>query len=363
MYPQTPIGYSGPMTFGHGGLNPGEGIEDLYAVMQPQWTGLEAVCCIVNQSPQTDHLKLTSSESMQSPYGGINHPYTTTTAFPTGSILTPISLPDSSFRPSPVLSHHSQEFHYNISDTVPSQGLGITAPFPSNFPRTVTAGLGHTLDQLEYGLGEVDHSPRPPPAKRARRGPKQAATPREAPVTILPNPEGLQRLEQERRQGAADAHQQQRPRAPGRGRRDPQAEEEDAFVERLREQNLAWKVIREMFREKFHKDASEARLQMRMLRRRKERLARWDENDIRLLIRARDYWEHEKYNVIAQKMRELGAGQYTPQQCEAQLRYLDAQNRDRSGLVARPRISEPSQTRRRVWPRSSLRSLAGETRK
>lgn len=280
MYPQTPLGYSGPMTFSHGSVNPGEGIEDLYAVMQPQWTGLEAVCCIVNQSPQTSHLKLTSSESMQSPYGGINHPYTTTTAFPTGSILTPISLPDSSFRPSPVLSHHSQEFQYNISDTIPSQGLGITAPFPSNFPRTVTAGLGHAIDQLEYGLGEVDHSPRPPPAKRARRGPKQAATPREAPVTILPNPEGLQRLEQERRQGAADAQQQQRPRAPGRGRRDPQAEEEDAFVERLREQNLAWKVIREMFREKFHKDASEARLQMRMLRRRKERLARWDENDV-----------------------------------------------------------------------------------
>ncbi|RAK75640.1 uncharacterized protein BO72DRAFT_529197 [Aspergillus fijiensis CBS 313.89] len=344
MYPQTSLGYSGPMTFSHGGVNPGEGIEDLYAVMQPQWTGLEA-----------------------SPYGGINHPYTTTTAFPTGSILTPISLPDSSFRPSPVLSHHSQEFQYNISDTIPSQGLGITAPFPSNFPRTVTAGLGHAIDQPGYGLGEVDHSPRPPPAKRARREPKQAATPREAPVTILPNPEGLQRLEQERRQGAADAQQQQRPRAPGRGRRDPQAEEEDAFVERLREQNLAWKVIREMFREKFHKDASEARLQMRMLRRRKERLARWDENDviiqIRLLIRARDYWEHEKYNVIAQKMRELGAGQYTPQQCEAQLRYLDAQNRDRSGLAARPRISEPSQTRRRVWPRSSPQSLAGETRK
>ncbi|GAB1211433.1 hypothetical protein ATERTT37_000547 [Aspergillus terreus] len=104
-----------------------------------------------------------------------------------------------------------------------------------------------------------------------------------------------------------------RPRAPGRGRRDPQAEEEDAFVERLREQNLAWKVIREMFRETFHKDATEARLQMRLLRRRKERLARWDESDvstyatltslvqIQLLIRARDYWEHEKYNLIAQK--------------------------------------------------------------
>lgn len=72
----------------------------------------------------------------------------------------------------------------------------------------------------------------------------------------------------------------QRPRAPGRGRKDPQAEEEDLYVEQLREQNFAWKAIREMFRQRFQKDASEARLQMRLLRRRKERLARWDENDV-----------------------------------------------------------------------------------
>jgi hypothetical protein len=39
-----------------------------------------------------------------------------------------------------------------------------------------------------------------------------------------------------------------------------------------------------MFREKFNKDASEARLQMRMLRRRKERLARWDENDVSMCV-------------------------------------------------------------------------------
>ena len=103
---------------------------------------------------------------------------------------------------------------------------------------------------------------------------------RENPVSILPHPEGMQRLEQERRRGQTQAHAHQRPRAPGRGRKDPQAEEEDAYVEGLRERNLAWKVVREMFRERFQKDASEARLQMRLLRRRKERLARWDESDV-----------------------------------------------------------------------------------
>ncbi|PYH87778.1 hypothetical protein BO71DRAFT_340292 [Aspergillus ellipticus CBS 707.79] len=338
MYPQTPMGYSAPMAFGHGGPNPGEGMDEYYANMQPQWAGIDT-----------------------SPYAGVNHPYTTAGTFQSGAILTPISLPDSSFRPSPVLSHHSQEFHYSVAESVPSHGLGITAPFPSDFPRTVTAGL----EEQDYGVSEATLSPQPPPAKRARRAPKQAITPREAPVTILPNPEGLQRMEQERRQGAADAQHNQRPRAPGRGRRDPQAEEEDAFVERLREQSLAWKVIREMFRDKFHKDASEARLQMRMLRRRKERLARWDENDviiqIRLLIRARDFWEQEKYNLIAQKMKELGAGPYTPQQCEAQLRYLDTQNRDRS-TGPRPRIADHQQSRKRSWSKAIQGTVGGSTK-
>lgn len=100
-------------------------------------------------------------------------------------------------------------------------------------------------------------------------------------MSILPNPAGLQRLEQERQGGQTDSHsQRQRPRAPGRGRKDPKAEEEDGFVETLREQNYTWKVVREMFREKYNKDASEARLQMRLSRRRKERLARWDESDV-----------------------------------------------------------------------------------
>ena len=134
---------------------------------------------------------------------------------------------------------------------------------------------------MEYDPNEGADSPQPPPAKRARRSRKQPPPAREAPVSILPNPAGLQRLEQERRGGQTESDsQRQRPRAPGRGRKDPKAEEEDGFVERLREQNYAWKVIREMFRERYNKDASEARLQMRLSRRRKERLERWDENDV-----------------------------------------------------------------------------------
>lgn len=205
--------------------------------------------------------------------------------------MTPISLPDSSFadtRPSPVLSHHSQEYQYGIGDSLPQHGLGITAPFPSDFPRPATAGLGFTTQRgdIEYGTAGGEVTTQFPPlapratSRRPRRAPRHTPPVRETPVSILPHPEGLQRLEQERRQSQIDSQQQQRARAPGRRRRDPQAEEEDAFVESLREQNLSWKVIREMFRERFNKDAPEPRLQMRMTRRRKERLARWDEDDV-----------------------------------------------------------------------------------
>lgn len=46
MYPQTPIGYSAPLVFSHGGSNPGDGLDEYYASMQPQWTALDTVCCI-----------------------------------------------------------------------------------------------------------------------------------------------------------------------------------------------------------------------------------------------------------------------------------------------------------------------------
>ena len=284
MFPRTPGDYTGPNPYGSGGPHPEEGMDNFYESYQAPWPGVEAVR--LNLLPTQRRHILTSTGAPQSPYGGVNHPYNTTAAFPSNAVLTPISLPDSSFahaRPSPVLSHHSQEYAYCMAESVPSHGLGITAPFPSDFPRTVTAGLGPVPDP-DYVFSGAALSPPPHPVKRTRRSPKPTVAGREGPVTILPHPEGLQRLEQERRREQVDPHSHQRPRAPGRGRRDPQAEEEDAFVERLREQNLAWKHIREMFREKFNKDASEARLQMRMLRRRKDRSARWEESDVSTYI-------------------------------------------------------------------------------
>lgn len=220
----------------------------------------------------------------------VNAPYCAEPTVPPAT-LTPISLPDSSFRPSPALSpisqeYTSQDYRYNINDCIQPQGLGISAPFPSEYPRTTAPNVNYIYSpgDLQYGMGHTPNtSPQGPPVKRMKR--TSPVTPcRDIPVNILPHPDSVQRMECERQSGYGTTlltHPQ--PRAPGRGRRDPQAEVEDAFVEGLREQNLAWKVVREMFRQRFNKDASEARLQMRLLRRRKERLARWDDHDVSML--------------------------------------------------------------------------------
>lgn len=212
-------------------------------------------------------------------------------------MLTPISLADSPYiqpRPSPGLSHHSQEYSY-IDDTVVSQGLGITSSYHDYIPAPTSSpsfGYQHPQQQQHqpmdfYNYGSSHTSPyalEQPSSKRPKRQmtSNTLQSQRNSPVRILPHPDGLQRLEHERR-GAqiVDGNQPepQKARPAGRGRRDPQAEEEDSFVENLRAQNLSWKIVAEMFRERYGKNTSEARLQMRMLRRRKSAAA-WQEADV-----------------------------------------------------------------------------------
>ncbi|KAJ5808685.1 hypothetical protein N7474_009954 [Penicillium riverlandense] len=329
------------MSYRHSVPGPGSGEEmpEFYGGMPAEWAGVES-SPFVGVPPNHHHQQ--------------QQPYCTGPVVPS-SVLTPISLPDNSYRPSPVLSHHSQqqeytstEYQYGINEHIPPpQGLGISGPFPSDFPRTSAPHSSYvysTPEDLKYNVVDTPSmSPQPPPSKRVKRTPSHTPS-RETPIQILPHPEGLQRMEHERHNPPPEPQAPPpRPRAPGRGRRDPQAEDEDAFVEALREQNLAWKVIREMFQQRFHKDATEARLQMRLLRRRKERLARWDDSDIKLLICAHELWESKKYQFVADQMKELGANRaYTPEQCKAQLRLLEAKQYLRDLGSASPR---PCQTR------------------
>lgn len=225
-------------------------------------------------------------------------------------MLTPVSLADSPYiqsRPSPGLSHHSQEYPY-IDDTVVSQGLGITSayndyiPAPTSSPNYDYQHLpqqqqqhqepqNQTIDFYNYGSSHTSspYALDQPSSERPKRqiSSSTPASQRNSPVRILPHPDSLQRLGYERRGGQIidpalpNQPESQRTRPAGRGRRDPKAEEEDDFVENLRAQNLSWKVVAEKFREHYGKDTSEARLQMRMLRRRKHAAA-WQDTDVRM---------------------------------------------------------------------------------
>ncbi|KAL4808917.1 hypothetical protein BDV18DRAFT_133474 [Aspergillus unguis] len=303
MFCQSSCGYYTPMSFGPDGCNLSGGLDEYYEDINTNWTG---------------------------PYAAVSNPYNAPNEYHPSVVLTPISLPDGSYAPtrtSPVLSHHSQEYQYPVSDSVGHHGLGITTtPYPSELTGNPNYGLG--IAPSGYTIRDNTFSPQPA-KKRVRRESKQSVQ-RELPVTILPHPEGVQRLEEQRRQSYADPSTQRR--TSGRGRKDSkQAEEEDDYVEHLRGQGYSWKVVVEMFREKYGTDVSEAGLQMRQSRRRKEReaQARWGKHDVQALLRARQYWEQEKYRFIADKMKEFGAtNSFTPEQCEAQLEIIDVQGRE-----------------------------------
>ncbi|KAJ5094213.1 hypothetical protein N7456_010074 [Penicillium angulare] len=311
----------------------GEEMPTYYETIGPDWTEVE-------------------TPAFHAAFMGMNGSFCTEPLVPPAT-LTPTSLPDNSFRPSPALSHRSQdynpqEYQYSIGHSLPPQGLGIIAPFPNDFPRT-SAPLSNSYnvyapDDLHFPLGTTPSmSPQGPPPKRMKRTSSQSQTPSRDPINILPHPDGLEQIERERHTVRPPIILHPRPRAPGRGRRDPQAEEEDAFVEELRKQNTSWKDIRVQFREKYNKDATEARLQMRLKRRRGKPMTHWEENDIQHLITAYDQWEEEKYRFIADKIKELGGSkEYTPDQCKTQLRLIDLKQRHQyKGGASPSAMSDP----------------------
>ncbi|KAJ5846571.1 hypothetical protein N7534_010240 [Penicillium rubens] len=298
-------------------------------------------------------------EMPATPFVGSHSPYCTEPLAPNG-MLTPISLPDSSFRASPAVSYHAQGYHhvheyqYSINDPLSAPlGLGISAPFPSDYPRSSAPDPTYLYapdpSGIQHGLAQTpSQSPQgPPPAKRARHVSAEASSreyPSNTPINIAPNPEGVLRMEQSRQYVQPTSHILPKVRAPGRGRRDPQAEDEDAFVEELRDKQTAWKVVREEFRERFNKDASEARLQMRLHRRLRERMVRWEESDIKLLIHAHGIWAKDKFQYLSDKMKELGGTRwYSPDQCRTQLQLLDTKEQHRDRTSASPSaMSDPA---------------------
>jgi hypothetical protein len=78
--------------------------------------------------------------------------------------------------------------------------------------------------------------------------------------------------------------------------------EEDTFLLRLKDQEqLTWKEIALRFHNEMGKTYQIPALQMR-LKRLRERLRVWTDNDVQALRLAHDYWQNQKFEIIAAKV-------------------------------------------------------------
>lgn len=114
------------------------------------------------------------------------------------------------------------------------------------------------------------------------------------------------------------------------------SDEERLLVQLKQDQNLPWKEIAKEFENKFGRPFQVPALQMRYKRLR-ERLRRWTNEDIAALEAAYDYWESNKFEIIANKMLDFGVQDRWPARyCERKWEYLhpDAAKSDTGTVTA-----------------------------
>ena len=93
-------------------------------------------------------------------------------------------------------------------------------------------------------------------------------------------------------------------------------EEERLLIRLKQDQNLPWKDIAKEFENRFGRPFQVPALQMRYKRLR-ERLRPWTNEDIAALEAAHEFWESNKFDIIANKMLDLGVQDRWPSRyCE-----------------------------------------------
>lgn len=261
-------------------------MRDMTAYLGQDWISPDSVCPL-DSRPAGGEL----TDAPQTQFMASNNPFDSNLN-PNTSLPTPISLSNSAYlapTQSPGANNQPQELQYHqYVDQMPHHGLGITTP--SNMPLAQPVAAGYDQHHHHHHRQEpVLHNPfsasiEQPRPRRAKRSADSAGTPRRrsTPVSIAPNPAGIQQLE-------ADRRIEQETEAPHSGsssrrrsstkRRFSQLAAETEFVKELREQNVPWKEIVERFEAKFGIECSQARLQMRNTRLR-QRMQEWAEDDV-----------------------------------------------------------------------------------
>ena len=133
----------------------------------------------------------------------------------------------------------------------------------------------------------------------------QNQAPRPQFTPILPHPAGVRQLQAQKRAASEDEWESPISKRKRSFPSSPQVEmtEEDNFLLHLKDdQNLTWKEIASRFQNEMGKQFQVPALQMR-LKRLRERMRTWTENDIQALRMAHHYWLSQKFEIIASKVR------------------------------------------------------------
>lgn len=272
---------------GHAPCYPNQ-MRDMTAYLGQEWISPDSVCPL-DSGPAGGSL----TDGPQTQFMASNNPYGSNLNLNT-SLPTPISLSNSAYlapTPSPVANNNqTQELQYpQYVDQMPHHGLGISTPSNMPLAQPVAAGFDQHHHHHHHNQEPVLHNPFSPTLeqqrpRRTKRSIDSAPTPRRrsTPVSIAPNPAGIQQLEAERRveqeMEASHSGSSSRRRSSAK-RRFSQLAAETEFVKGLREQNVPWKEIVERFEAKFGIECSQARLQMRNTRLR-QRMQEWAEDDV-----------------------------------------------------------------------------------
>ena len=122
---------------------------------------------------------------------------------------------------------------------------------------------------------------------------------------IAPNPLGVKQLQSQKRfavddldlDSPATKKKRSAPQSPA-----VEMTEEDSLLLRLKdEEQLTWKEIAARFESEVGRSVHIPALQMR-LKRLRERLRVWSENDLQALKMAHEYWANQKFEIIAAKV-------------------------------------------------------------
>ena len=135
----------------------------------------------------------------------------------------------------------------------------------------------------------------------------QNQAPRPQFTPILPHPAGLRQLQAQKRASSEDEWESPMNKRKRSIPPSPQVEmtEEDTFLLRLKDdENLSWKEIATRFQNEMGKQFQVPALQMR-LKRLRERIRTWTENDIQALRLAHEYWITQKFEIIAAKVSRI----------------------------------------------------------